>query len=263
MSQEGEPSIIEYARFYGLSRDYLQNRPFQDHEAPQDILSGFDDNPDLFQIREDCAKVPEERLAIDAGAASLLASIASAGKEPPGWDDEDSLIDTHRVRRMKHELPLLRTDHELDVLHFAPRIVPDLGNEFLPLETVDVEADESFDFPKGFFDGPAEYARKLEAEKLEVSRDALVTLHKIINLHLHRGKGEDSEDDELPDVRVSKPIKLLDNSEKPYRKPRCSRCHRLFCLCPQSPFPSYRRPRPVVSSSCPIIPARRETKHEK
>lgn len=113
MSQE-EPSIIEYAHYYGLIRNHLEIDPLQGLAALDNAQTqlDLDNTPDLFQIRQGCVKVPEERLTIDAGTASLLSEIASFAKPPPSSDRDDA-IDTHRVRRMKVELPLLSSDHEV------------------------------------------------------------------------------------------------------------------------------------------------------
>lgn len=203
MSQEDvQPSTIEYARFHGLIRDHLEHHPLHGLAAPPDFSSQLDDTPDLFQIRQDCVEVPKERLTIDVDTASLLSSIATLAKEPPSRHGDDE-IDTHRVRRMKHELPLLRSDPEVDLLRFAPRIVPNLENEFLPLETVDEEADEGFGWPTRCYELPGEYTRKLKEEKLEVWSDVLVFLQETLRFHLEGGTHQVFEDVESSYTKVS------------------------------------------------------------
>ena len=202
MSQEVEPSIIDYARFYGLIRDHLQDDPLKQFAPPHDFLSDLDDNSDLFQIRADCVKVADERLTFHEDAASLLASVLAFTQQPLSRNSEDDEVDVHRVRRMKHELPLLRSDPEVDLLRFAPRIVPDLENEFLPLETVDEEADEGFDWPTRCYSLPDEYARKLRAEKLEVTSDALAFLQSALNFRREDGEQRTVEEVELPYTKV-------------------------------------------------------------
>lgn len=188
MSQEAEPSIIDYARFYGLIRDHLKDNPLEQFSPPRDLFSDLEDNSNLFQIRADSVRVPDERLAFDEGAASVLSSAIALAKQPPSTENEDDEINVHRVRRMKHEIPLLRTDPEVDLLRFAPRIVPNLENEFLPLETVDEEADEGFDWPTWCSSLPEEYAKKLKAEKLKVTSDALVFLQEALNFQQEGGE---------------------------------------------------------------------------
>lgn len=189
MSQGAEPSMIDYARFYGLIRDHLGPHPLQ--ALSNSLLAQqSEDTADLFQIHLENIRAPEERLAVDAGSTSLLSSIATLAKGPPSRDDEDDGICTHRVSRMKHELPLLRSDHELDVICFATQIVPDLENEFLPLEPVDEEADEGFTWPTKCHELPDIYDRKSKSEKLEVSSEGLLFLQESLRYHSDGGVHE-------------------------------------------------------------------------
>lgn len=202
MSQDVEPSLIDYARFYGLVQDHLEVKPLQGLAPPHDFLSQLDDTADLFEIRSKCVKIPKERLPIDAGTASLLSEVVALAKHAPPRFDGDYEFDIHRVRQMKHELPLLRTDHEVDLLRFAPRIVPHLEREFLPLETVDEEADEGFEWPSKCHDLPEEYHRKLKAERLVFSKEALSYLQETFRFHLEGGSHEVFDSVELPYTRV-------------------------------------------------------------
>ncbi|KAK4697487.1 hypothetical protein P7C71_g593, partial [Lecanoromycetidae sp. Uapishka_2] len=87
--QEVEPSIIDYARFYGLIRDHLEPHPLQQFNTsttsqPQQL----EDTPDLFQLHLDTVRVPEERLAIDAGYSfndiyNSLKGIGDLSSSPP------------------------------------------------------------------------------------------------------------------------------------------------------------------------------------
>jgi hypothetical protein len=202
MSQDVEPSIIEYARFHGLIHDHLEENPLQGLAAPHDFLSQLDDTADLFQIRSDCVKLPEDRIQVDADTASLLSEIAALAKHPPQPFDVDDDFDVHRVRRLKHELPLLRTDPEVDLLRFAPKIVPDLEREFLPFETVDEEADEGFGWPSTCHDWPNEYHRKLKAERLVLPKEALIYLHETLRIDLEGGSHEVFDNVDTPYTRV-------------------------------------------------------------
>ena len=202
MSREVEPSIIDYARFHGLTRDYLAEDPLQNITAPPDFLSDLEDNENLFQIRADCVKVPDERLTVDEDAASYLSSVFALAEEPPSRNDDIDEIDRHRFRRMKLEVPLLRSDPEIDLWRFTQQIVPDLGHEFLPLETVDQEADEGLDWPTKYHDLPEEYTRRIKEEKLEVTSDTLTFLQEALNYHHEGGEHEVFEGVELPYTKV-------------------------------------------------------------
>ena len=202
MSQDNEPSILEYARFYGLTRDHLEDDPLQQladfHADPLDL----EDNPDLFSIREDTVKVPAERLTFDEGAATFLSSVLALAHQPPPQSDVDDEIDIHRFQRMKLEVPLLRSDPEVDLMRFKAPIIPDLEHEFLPLETVDEEADEGLTWPTWYDDLAREFERKIETEKLQVDKDALLFLQETLNYHVKGGLYEEFEDVELPYTKV-------------------------------------------------------------
>ena len=194
-----EPRIIDYARFYGLVQNHLEPPPLQGLTLPDDLGSFLEDPPELFHIDHSNVKVAEERLAIDAGAASLLASIPESAK----YKVEDLGIDTHRVRRMKNELPLLRSHHEIDLLRFVSPIVPDLENEFLPLETLDVEEDEGVEWPSSYYTLPDEFAKKSESEKIETSKGDLSHLQQALKYHLEGGEHAAFEIDGSSYERVS------------------------------------------------------------
>ncbi len=203
MSQHVEPPIIDYARFYGLVQDHLEPPPLQGLTLPENLGSFLQDPPELFHIDLTNVKVPEERLAVDVGAASFLSSIVESAKQLPSHSDQDLGIHRHRVRRMKLELPLIRSDHELDVLRFVSPFKPDLENEFLPLETLDVEEDEGFEWPSRYYTLPDEHAKKSRAEKLEASKDDFSYLQQTLDFHLEGKEHGAFEVDDLPYKRVN------------------------------------------------------------
>lgn len=194
-----EPPIIDYARFYGLVQNHLEPPPLQGLTLPENLGSFLEDPPDLFHIDLSNVKVREERLPIDAGAASLLSSILESAKH----EIEDDGIDRHRVRRMKNELPLLHSDHETDLLRFVSPIVPDLENEFLPLETLDVEEDEGVEWPSNYYALPDEFAKKSSSEKIETSKDDFLYLQQALKYHLEGGEHAVFEIDDSSYKRVS------------------------------------------------------------
>ena len=192
MSQEEEPSIIDYARFYGLISDHLEPHPLQGTAARDTFQSlELDDDDGLSPSNLPVYGLPQERLTVDAGAAAVLSSIVALAEVPPARDD---VIDTHRIRNLKLELPLLRSDHEVDMFNFGPQIVPDLEHEFLPLETVNEEADEGLTWPPTCYQFPEEFANKSTSEKLHVSSNALAYLQETLNLHLDDHDGFEYDD---------------------------------------------------------------------
>ena len=193
MSQEEEPSILDYARFYGLISDHLEPHPLR-RIATRDTLHSLElaDDDGLSPLNFPACGLPQERLTVDAGAAVMLSSIAALAKVPPGHDDR--VIDTHRIRNLKLELPLLRSDHEIDMLSFGPQLLPDLEHEFLPLEAVNEEADEGLTWPSICYQLPGKFANNSTSEKLCVSSNALAYLQETLNFHLDDHDGFEYDD---------------------------------------------------------------------
>ena len=203
MSQEEEPSVIDYARFYGLIRNHLEPHPLQDIAARDNVPSiEPESHSGLSGINFANLQIPEERLTVSAGAASLLSCILALAKEIPLRHDDG--VEIHRVRDMKHGLPLLRSVHELDMLNFAPQVVTDLRHEFLPLETVDEEADEGLTWPSKCYDLPEKYAKRSESEKLQVSSGAFAFLKETLAFHREGGIHEVFEHFEHDDLYYKK-----------------------------------------------------------
>ena len=167
MSETLEPSLVDYARFYGLAVNHLENDPLVDPPVPRDIHVELEDGPQLFKIDNTNGKVPQERLAIGRDEALLLGSLNAASEHTLSF--EGVVLDPHRVRNMKLELPMLRTDHEADIQDFARPVLPDLAHEHLPLEIVDDDADEGLSWPMECASLPDIFYAKCKAEKLDVS----------------------------------------------------------------------------------------------
>ena len=211
MSQPSETYIHDYARFYGLVRDHkicgpLECiSPIEEHTyetALEDPRGGIEDPRDGYRhspgscpintsgedytgdINPQCTtcvteapnasqmEIQNERMFIDAGTASVLASISqSAGASP--FFDEDASRNTQRRQWLKHELPLLRSDPKCDLQEFIQPFAPGLKNEFLPFETLDEEADEGFKWPLKYLGLPDELWQNLLREKPKIPGEAM------------------------------------------------------------------------------------------
>ena len=195
MSEALEPSLIDYARFYGLAVNHLEIDPLVDLPTPRDIHIELEDEPQLLKINNANGKIPEERLAISRDEALLLESLNAASKHTLSF--EGVVLDPHRVRNMKLELPMLRTDHEADMQDFARPVLPDLAREHLPLEIADDEADEGLSWPSECVSLPDTYHAKCKAEKLDVSLDILDFVRDALN---HDGAAVEDPSFELEEV---------------------------------------------------------------
>ena len=184
---EREPTVLEYARFYGLCEDYTsENVP----RSPVIILSdeAFDqhlrdppDVPTTLSADNYCAhELIKEPIAISVQSALLLKSVFSL-PDPLGGGDVVP-IRRERSRGMKLEEPVLRTDNELDLLAFGNADTPDLANLQIPLEPAREGEREGMDQLQLGWDYATlkdEWAR-LESARLEVKRGHLLYLQDAI-----------------------------------------------------------------------------------
>ncbi|KAL2354398.1 hypothetical protein BJ546DRAFT_878679 [Cryomyces antarcticus] len=178
-NEEEEPTVLEYARYYGLCIDYLTEDPLDVRHVPTpptDILSSLEEPQDAIQIGMPSEGLPKERLTVDKDTALFLRNVTILAQAPAesDWSPEQ----TNKYSGMKQELPILRTDNDLDLHKFTKQTVPDLRNVRFPLEQVDDETDEGVAWPGKYLELPAQYDARVKAEKLEVSKDLLLYLQE-------------------------------------------------------------------------------------
>lgn len=195
MSPEQEPSILEYARYYGLSRNHLDTDPLELLPPTEDISLPFDDGKLWEHFSAQARSPPHERLQAVKEASAFLAVTNPKQYEGCAFEGFDSLP-RHRIHDNKHELPLLRTDHEVDMLDFAHRIVPNLANEFFPFEKVNDEEDEGFGWPSKYLALPEEVFQRAQSEKLVVAKDVLAYIASVLDTRTR---------DEVPEFDYERP----------------------------------------------------------
>ena len=205
MSEENEPTILEYARYYGIALDHLELNPLLESSVPGNISAQLEDPPDVFRIDESSGRLPLERLSVTTEAAALLSSIKGLGQQRSRFD-EDVALDVRRFQKIKQEVPILLTDHELDLRSFAPQIVPDLENEHLPLEKLDDEADEGVGWPSTYYELPDRFFNKAKGERLDPSKDGLLYLQDVLRPSPEDGEEIGLEHNELLYKRVCKDV---------------------------------------------------------
>ena len=187
MSQVDEFSLLEYARFHGLAQNYLASDPLRGLGLSDWDADGLEEAPEAFPSNESNGSMPAESLFFDQSAMSLLFFIKQALSEETLGFDEGITFEPHRSQCLKLDLPLLHTDHELDLISFKLRIAPDLRIRSLALDAVEEEVDEDFAWSK-HNSLANEYAKRFESETLTVSSEALVFLQDI--LKFGAGNGE-------------------------------------------------------------------------
>ncbi|TLD37753.1 hypothetical protein E2P81_ATG03428 [Venturia nashicola] len=179
--EDTELTTHGYARECGLCTDYLTENPWDlfrswdPFETPAEDLEDPEDGSRHEVTVDDLIR---ERLDIHLEARELLFSIV----KDEGGSFLHSLPDHERApNTLRLEPPLLETgDHELDVLHFGQRPVPDLAKMNLPMEHTELEKDEGMEWPVKYHDLPQRVERKYAAEKLEFPREGVQFLMAVM-----------------------------------------------------------------------------------
>jgi hypothetical protein len=135
--------------------------------ADDSHLRSFDFGPELGV---------EERLSISKEAALLLASIT---REQTA-EEIDVLVSPmlhsiDGIKKLKLELPLLRSDHEADCKEFGRKegFEIKLKDVKLPLEIVNIENGEGLQWPSHFRALGTKIAKELKQERISVSKDTV------------------------------------------------------------------------------------------
>lgn len=245
-----EPSLTDYARFYGLTTNYLELDPLAGLPSHEAAHAELDDEPELFRIDDEAEANPlEERLAIDRDTILLLGSNTKDLKHESSF--EELGLDPHRIRKLKLELPMLRTDHESDMQDFARKVKPDLANEHLPLELLHEEADEGLGWPPDLHALPDVLLDKCKAEKLDISLGLLDYMRIALNLDSAVVEQPSFELEEVPRKKVNlMPSQFIcvSNLSKATRKKPLSLSRRLCYHYHHLLYRTNRRRIPVASS---------------
>jgi hypothetical protein len=178
--EDEELSALEYARRYGLCKAYDSEKPetgslysLIDDTFDQDPWDSFDES-----VTNAVRGLTRERLAVNKDAILFLKAVRELTDVPA-----QDLLMTDRWKGklgLKLELPLLRTDNELDLMNFGSAAIPDFGTLNIPTEIVKEENDEGLQWPAKYFAYPAQCDERVKGEKLAVSKEVLVHLRDTI-----------------------------------------------------------------------------------
>ncbi|KAF2265709.1 hypothetical protein CC78DRAFT_598295 [Lojkania enalia] len=179
--EEREPTVLEYSRFHGLTRNFsLEQLGIIVDHAP----SSDDIERDLMELTEDILPNPadelsKERLGVSKDAALFLKAIQSLRQQS---ENEHLIADNRkRILNLKMEIPILRSDNELDLQDFGSLAIPSFNKLSIPFETVDEEKDEGLEWPSRYYAFPAKCKEQVKAEKITVSKDVLFFLQAAVN----------------------------------------------------------------------------------
>lgn len=175
--EDVEETIIEYARFHGLASDCLTEPLPQSHIEKLHQNSGdtLTDDSDLKQVEYRPIPKLEERLTVDKGAALLIAGASG------GFLDQKAIEKTIRdvsgapkLRRLKIELPLLKTDPDVDFAAFRQQNLAPIEDGKLIYEPIDDEKDEGLQWPSDLTSFPGNILKDCSSERFEVLKETLV-----------------------------------------------------------------------------------------
>ncbi|CAN9283039.1 unnamed protein product [Alternaria alternata] len=176
--QEQELSILEWARRQGACIDYeteLLHIGRLQVPASDDYDQHLHDLSDAT-ITTALSTLIKERLTLDKEAASLLKAVHSL--QEVNATELSAIRSRMWIRDLKQELPVLQSDHELDLLNFGSVAVPDFKNLQIPSEITVEQNDEGFTWPAKYFSYPAQCDAQVKAEKLAVTKEVLEYLQE-------------------------------------------------------------------------------------
>ncbi|KAL5118106.1 hypothetical protein ACEQ8H_003941 [Pleosporales sp. CAS-2024a] len=178
---DDDMSALDYARHYGLCTPYDGDPIDYDSSLPALSMDTLDQ--DLWDPLHTSAMnavqaLTKERLLVSRDAALLLRAVHDLQHKPS--TDELSIPRLSRIQDLRQELPILHTDDELDSLQFGTTTVPNLAELNIPDEVIDPGRDEGFSWPTKYQSLPEQCDNQFKAEKLAVSREALLYLHDAI-----------------------------------------------------------------------------------
>jgi hypothetical protein len=174
-NHDEQESPLEYARANGLAIDHRTWNPLLEvqQSASSTVLEEDSELPAPTPLYE---YLEHEKLHVDKETLRLL---EEATRIP---QNELKCPDPYWRHDLKLELPLLMTDHELDMIDFLKRttIAPNLEHDALPEESVDDEADEGIAWPSWCQNLPDTIMSKINSEKLSISKENLAYLQHAI-----------------------------------------------------------------------------------
>lgn len=203
MSDSLEPTIIEYARFHGLIKDYQTLNPLTILPEPDSRAPSLEERKESANIESLQASLVNEKLAINKEAVKLLSSCTAA-PDIRSWDNEELLGPRYHAYKQRLEVPILLTDHELDVQRFGQRIEPDLAGFNLPYERIDEQHDEGFTWPEEYYVRHEGLDSRCTGEKIEATRNVFVHLQNALKDSYTDEDEEALLESELRHKRVSR-----------------------------------------------------------
>jgi len=199
-SESHEPSILEYARYHGLSCDSVDDN---DEELDLNLvgaasLSHDQNDPDMYTDSVVDTGLLDEKLILNAEARVVLASIVHSQRPSESYPPE---LDIRHTKNIRLANPLLLTDPELDVKQYLEARVSsqkevDINLDKFPLFTTNEENEQGLAWPEKYHTLLSEYEKHIADERVRVPKEGLLFLHKVClwqNTHEHIHERMESE----------------------------------------------------------------------
>lgn len=182
--EEQEETIIEYARFHGLTSDYVaEPTPLSDIAALRELCEdSLSDDTGLTQIHCQPPLVADERITVDKDTARLLAGANTGFLNSKALGDTiTALSDIRRRQKLKLELPILRTEPDADFASFKVHRLEGLDHASVPSEPLDDERDEGVQWPSTLTTLPGHILKECKSEKIQVHKGTLLYIQAALN----------------------------------------------------------------------------------
>ncbi|EKG13422.1 hypothetical protein MPH_09448 [Macrophomina phaseolina MS6] len=177
-SLPSDASVLEYARYHGICRDYENDHPLEPLHLPRAPMFLSQDLADTTGCSKLCLPQPpdpSDRLEINAAAVAELASIL---KPPQAPQSAAQYSNPQRFRDFKVDPPILTTDHELDTFKLRKRDSLRLSDVHLPPEHTE-DRDEGLQWPSWCDELVSKFDKEIASDKLCVPKEVLLYLHSI------------------------------------------------------------------------------------
>lgn len=176
--------MLQYARTHGLTRDFMDEHPMLSRLIPptpdtwQIDLQDLQDLPSLSNAVPATLKstIERERWPTDRNTVDFLASVVGLSSENGETADQ-----TRRWKSLRFDPPLLLTDPAADMERFYRRNTVTLSSRDFSRFPVDVEADESFEWPSSLRELSGRFEQTVQNVKLEIGQDVIRYLQEIVS----------------------------------------------------------------------------------
>ncbi|EAW06749.1 uncharacterized protein ACLA_084440 [Aspergillus clavatus NRRL 1] len=188
MSDEHEPSLLEYARFHGIASDFTSIRPseyldqinevpLENPTLPEDRHKAFDEY--LFNTQQSLEKtIREEKLNVKKDGVRFLSTVIRDVKTQTFESNSEQQTKAfRRINQLRLEPPIFNLEHETSLASLRPQSSYNTEDvELLPVE-------EPLEFrPETIVKTAEEIKASNRRQKVNCSKQSLVLLQDVIRL---------------------------------------------------------------------------------